>query len=87
MKNAVREAMTNAIRHAGANELTVQMRVQEDTIYAVIKDNGSRPITSISEGSGLSTLRSRIEQAGGNMEIRCGDGVELHIEMPRKGGL
>ena len=85
LKHAIREAMTNAIRHAGANEMTVQMHVQEDTLYAVIKDNGSRSIPSISEGSGLSTLRSRIERAGGNMEIRCSDGVELHIEIPRKG--
>ena len=85
LKHAIREAMTNAIRHAGANEMTVQMHVQEDTLYAVIKNNGSRPITPISEGSGLSTLRSRIERAGGNMEIRCSDGVELHIEIPRKG--
>lgn len=84
LKHAIREAMTNAIRHAGANELTVQMDIQEDRLYAVIKDNGSRPITPISEGSGLYTLRSRIEQAGGNMEIRCGDGVELHIEIVRK---
>lgn len=85
LKHAIREAMTNAIRHAGANEMTVQMHVQEDTLYAVIKNNGSRPITPISEGSGLSTLRSRIERAGGNMEIRCSDGVELHIQIPRKG--
>ena len=85
MKHAIREAMTNAIRHAGANELTVQTEIQENTLYAVIKNNGSRPIASISEGSGLSTLRSRIERAGGNMEIRCSDGVELHIEIPRKG--
>ena len=82
LKNAIREAMTNAIRHAGANELTVQTEIQEDKLYAVIKDNASKPITSISEGSGLTTLRSRIEQAGGNMEIRCDDGVELHIEIP-----
>ena len=85
LKHAIREAMTNAIRHAGANEMTVQMHVQEDTLYAVIKNNGSRPITPISEGSGLSTLRRRIERAGGNMEIRCSDGVELHIQIPRKG--
>ena len=82
LKNAIREAMTNAIRHAGANELTVKTEIQEDKLYAVIKDNVSRPITSISEGSGLTTLRSRIEQAGGNMEIRCDDGVELHIVIP-----
>ena len=76
--------MTNAIRHAGANELTVHMDIEDNTLYAVMKDNGNRLITSISEGSGLSTLRSRIEQAGGNMEIRCGGGVELHIKLPVK---
>jgi hypothetical protein len=30
LKNAIREAMTNAIRHAGANELTVKTEIQED---------------------------------------------------------
>ena len=84
LKNAIREAMTNAVRHAGANELTVHMDIEDNTLYAVMKDNGNRLITSISEGSGLSTLRSRIEQAGGNMEIRCGGGVELHIKLPVK---
>lgn len=84
LKYAIREAMTNAIRHAGANELTVHMEIQNDTLYSVIKDNGNRWITSISEGSGLTTLRSRIEQAGGNMEIRCGEGVKLHIKLPVK---
>ena len=84
LKNAIREAMSNAIRHAGANELTVHMDIEDNTLYAVMKDNGNRLITSISEGSGLSTLRSRIEQAGGNMEIRCGGGVELHIKLPVK---
>lgn len=84
LKNAIREAMTNAIRHAGANELTVHMDIEDNTLYAVMKDNGNRLITSISEGSGLSTLRSRIEQAGGNMEIRLADGVELHIKLPVK---
>jgi signal transduction histidine kinase len=60
------------------------MDIEDNTLYAVMKDNGNRLITSISEGSGLSTLRSRIEQAGGNMEIRLADGVELHIKLPVK---
>lgn len=84
LKNAIREAMTNAIRHAGANELTVHMDIEDNTLYAVMKDNGNSSITSISEGSGLSALRSKVEKAGGNMEIRCGGGVELHIKLPVK---
>jgi signal transduction histidine kinase len=84
LKNAIREAMTNAVRHAGANKLMVHMEIEEDTLYAIMKDNGNSSITSISEGSGLTALRSRIEKAGGNMEIRCGGGVELHIKIPVK---
>ncbi len=84
LKKAIREAMTNAIRHAGANELTVHMEIEEDTLYAVMKDNGNSLISSISEGSGLSALRSKVEKAGGNMEICCADGVELHIKIPVK---
>ena len=62
----------------------VHMDIEDNTLYAVMKDNGNSSITSISEGSGLTALRSRIEKAGGNMEIRCGGGVELHIKLPVK---
>lgn len=81
LKNAIREAMTNAIRHAGADELSVRMEIQEDILYAVLKDNANMQIASISEGGGLSSLRRRIEQTGGTMEIRYNNGVELHIKI------
>ena len=84
LKNALREAMTNAIRHAGATVLTVRMDIQGDTLYAVLSDNGSKDACTVIEGSGLSSLRSRIEQAGGRMEIRSSQGVELWLIIPGK---
>lgn len=84
LKNALREAMTNAVRHAGATVLTVQMDIKGDTLYAVLSDNGSEEACTVIEGSGLSSLRSRIEQAGGRMEIRSTRGVELWLTIPGK---
>lgn len=82
LKNAIREAMTNAIRHGEANRLEVKLEKGEGQVKILIQDNGLKPINTISEGGGLSLLRRRIERAGGYMEIRYSRGVELHIRIP-----
>jgi hypothetical protein len=84
LKDVVREALTNAIRHAGADRLTVRTDVQGDTLNALLYDNGTKQAESLTEGSGLSLLRRKIEQAGGWMEIGFEDGVQLRVSMPEK---
>lgn len=66
---AIRECMTNAVHHAGATELYVKMNCDKDTAYAGISNNGAIPQGKITEGGGLSSLRSRIEKKGGTMEV------------------
>ena len=87
LKNAIREAMANAVQHAGATILKVQMTIQEDSLFAVLTDNGPKRAITVDEGNGLSALRERIERAGGRMEIRSQQGVELRFIIPRKGGV
>ena len=63
----VREAMSNAVRHARANTVTVTVRVLDDFTVEVVDDGRGMPpdVTA----SGLNNLRRRAEAVGGEMVI------------------
>jgi two-component system, NarL family, sensor histidine kinase DevS len=72
----VREAVSNAVRHAEASELAINVRVEDDLSIEVI-DNGRGLGDNITE-SGLANLRRRAEEAGGHLVIAGGpDGGTL----------
>lgn len=79
---AMRECTTNAVRHAQSTELYVKLEKNGSFFSAVIKNNGNIPKREISEGGGLSTLRSRIEKAGGSMTIQSFPYFELTVTVP-----
>jgi signal transduction histidine kinase len=81
---AVREALTNAVRHAGADCLTVSMKHTRNGFHAEISSNGIRRTSSITEGNGLGNLRRRLEQEGASLEIRCSGGVVLAVDIPEE---
>ncbi len=76
---AMREAVTNAVSHAHADAVTVQIEKKEGHILAQISDNGTGHPVSIKEGGGLQTLRQRVERRGGDMKVICDEGVRLHL--------
>jgi len=82
---AVREALTNAVRHAGADCLIVSLTRTDSGCRAEISGNGTRSVSSVKEGDGLGNLRKRLEQEGGSLEIRCDGGVVLVVEIPDDG--
>ncbi|APA97781.1 sensor histidine kinase [Nocardia seriolae] len=63
----VREAVSNTVRHAGAQTLTVQIDV-DDELVIVVSDDG-RGIPDNITPSGLTNLAHRAEQAGGTFTI------------------
>jgi two-component system, NarL family, sensor histidine kinase DevS len=63
----VREAVSNAVRHADATMLTVSVKVEDDLIIEVI-DNG-RGIPAEVTGSGLTNLCKRAQEVGGSFVI------------------
>lgn len=78
----VREALTNAVRHAKADQLDVSIRKTAGGYYVEISDNGTVPVSLVTEGNGLSNLRRRLEQEGATLEIKCEDGVVLSAVIP-----
>jgi signal transduction histidine kinase len=63
----VREAVSNAVRHADASNLSVTVKV-EDNLCIEVVDNG-RGIPENITGSGLTNLLQRAQQVGGTFTI------------------
>jgi signal transduction histidine kinase len=68
----VREAISNAIRHGSATEVTVLVRVDDD-LGIEVSDNGSGIPDDISP-SGLDNLRRRAQESGGTFAVARADG-------------
>ena len=63
----VREAVSNAVRHAGADTLTVTVRVEDDLVIEVVDDGRGMPADVTA--SGLNNLRRRAAEVGGELVI------------------
>ncbi len=78
----LREALSNAARHAGASKVEVQVTAAAD-LALTVRDNGSG-ITETSRRSGLANLEQRAGKLGGAFLIRpaTGGGTELSWRVP-----
>ncbi|WNG95403.1 GAF domain-containing sensor histidine kinase [Mycobacterium sp. ITM-2016-00318] len=65
----VREAISNAVRHARATTLTINV-VVDDELRIEVVDNGSG-IKGDVTGSGLTNLRQRAEEVGGSFALEA----------------
>jgi signal transduction histidine kinase len=63
----VREAVSNAVRHAHASTLTVTVKVDDDLTIEIVDDG--RGIPDQITGSGLTNLRQRAHDVGGNFTV------------------
>ena len=81
---AIRECLTNCVRHAGGTELYVSARTGDGTYTVTITNNGIPPEGEITEGGGLSTLRRRIEDSGGAMTVTARPRFALTVYLPEK---
>ena len=65
------ETLTNAVRHAGAKQLWIDVEQMETAHIIRYTNDGSPPTGPVAEGGGLSTARRKIEAAGGQMKIEA----------------
>jgi signal transduction histidine kinase len=66
----VREAVSNAVRHSAASALNITVRVEDDLSIEVSDDGCGIP--AVVTASGLTNLRSRAEEVGGEFSLRPG---------------
>jgi two-component system NarL family sensor kinase len=78
------EALTNAIRHANADEIRVELIYDRDQVCLRVKDNGQGfgvGCISCSKGFGLLGMSERAERIGAQLTIRSqpGQGTEIIV--------
>jgi signal transduction histidine kinase len=89
----VQETVNNAVKHAQAQEIVVQLTETATAIYTVIKDNGigfdvNQIMNNYEErGSlGMINLKERTQLVGGELSIRSapGNGTRITIQIPKE---
>lgn len=81
---AIRECVTNCVRHAGGNRVFVEVSDDGTQTACAITNNGRAPQQAVIEGSGLSGLRRRIEREGGSMELTDSPRFVLTVILPTR---
>ncbi|HJY24949.1 MAG TPA: sensor histidine kinase [Actinomycetes bacterium] len=88
MLRAAQEALTNVRRHAHAGRVLVHLTYHDDAAALEVSDDGRGFDPDHADGFGLSGMRSRVEQAGGELELAAGPdrGTTLRLRVPASVG-
>jgi two-component system sensor histidine kinase DesK len=83
---ALREAVTNVVRHAGATRCTIALGLEEGSAVLRVLDDGDRLRAGdeVRAGNGLSGMRERASSAGGRLVVSVDKGLRLELRLPVK---
>ena len=65
----IREATTNAIRHAGSSKVFVNIKETLEETYMIITNDGKKPNEFITENQGIKDMRRKVKKLGGMFYI------------------
>ena len=84
LTGALKEGISNGLRHGGATAFWFELRTDKEKIYFLLSDNGKGADESFVMGYGLSSMQERVKALGGEMQTVYGedDGFELQICLP-----
>lgn len=84
----LKEALHNAVRHAGPARIRIRLDLTTDPLVASIEDDGSGfdAAEAGAAGLGLSSMRQRARELGGRLSVRSrpGEGTVVRVEIPRR---
>src|SRR5439155_7648163 len=86
----VKEALTNALKHAQATEVRVQAKAFNSSLDFTVQDNGHgfdlQNSRTPAKGQGLGNMRRRAEAMGGTLQVQSDAGkgttVSLKVRLP-----
>lgn len=80
---ALREAVTNVVRHAGARQTAIRIGMDGSDVVLEVADDGRGG--SSSEGAGLTGMRERITALGGSVKRDGASGTCVRVTLPVEG--
>ena len=83
----IQEILTNAIKHAEASEIIINLTQHDDSLNIIVEDNGKgfNPKTiDKKEGMGITNIEKKVEQMGGVFSIDSFEkkGTSIIIDIP-----
>ena len=82
----IQEALTNVIKHAGAERVSILLQRKNSAVVAVVEDDGSGfdPASTRADALGLAGMRERVSLAGGRLQVEStpGSGTTVVAEVP-----
>lgn len=88
LQRVLREATSNALRHSKSNKIRLTFRCDDNSFAFELEDFGAPASVDWLPGRGLASMRTRVEELGGRLDISSGVGgvrVSVHIA-PASGG-
>ena len=77
----IREATTNAIRHAGSSKVFVKIRETLEETYMIITNDGRKPNEFITENQGIKDMRRKVKKLGGMFYISTVPELSVNISI------
>jgi two-component system sensor histidine kinase UhpB len=80
----VQEALTNAVRHAGAQQIALAISAEDGRLAVSVTDDGAGLPGEAAEDAGLRGMRERAFAIGGTLTIDSDErtGVRVVLELP-----
>lgn len=77
------EIVTNAVKHSGAENLWIAIRVGEGRVELTARDDGNG-CASPGHGQGLAGMSRRVDELGGVLQLETGEGAgfRVHVILP-----
>lgn len=79
---AMRECLTNSVRHAGATTIHITAEKKGDSVSVKITNDGRSPESEVVPKGGLHNLYHHIMDCGGTMEIQSKPSFALTVVLP-----
>ena len=82
------EGLNNAIRHSGADVISMQLIENKENIILIVEDNGSGfdQARGNTGGNGMYNMKERADILGGtfNVETGPGQGTTIRVKIPKQ---
>lgn len=87
LSRLLREAISNALRHASASQISIDLAWQENKIVLTIQDDGiGLPVSGLKPNRGINSMRARAAALGGQISWEClapnGCRVAVEVSLP-----
>jgi two-component system, NarL family, sensor histidine kinase UhpB len=78
------EALTNAVRHAGAASVSITLQLRSERLTLSVRDDGRGMREGHREGGGMRGMRERAGLVGASLQITSAPhaGTEVHLDVP-----